>query len=170
MESLKITVDSEGKVSCSPDFSFKYADLMSTWWYQFARHHQDAVNGSHLGCRIKGKRPSDREIGRWISAMGIVLTRQNVRCTDPALKPLKEKKAGSVPKPQRQSVFSVNLEKMQPLIPILQRRHQGGVSAWRSLATKILRDNPVQNTPESCEEAIKTLLPNLKAPNGQLFS
>jgi len=166
MESLKITVDSEGNVSCSPDFKFRYADLMSTWWYRFARHNRDAVNGSRLGCRIKGKRPSEKEIGMWIRAMGIVLTRQKVDGPDPASKPLKEKKGGSGPNRQRKSVFSVNIEKMQALIPILKRRYQGGVSAWVSLASKVLSENPVDNAHESCEEVIKTLLPNLKVSGG----
>jgi len=139
---------------------------MSTWWYRFARHNRDAVNGSRLGCQIKGKRPSEREIGMWIRAMGIALKRSQFDVTEPALKPLKEKKAGSVTKRKIDSVFSVNIEKMQPLIPILKRRYQGGVSAWVSLAAKVLGENPVYNAHDSCEDVIKALLPNLKASVG----
>ena len=84
IESLRLSVDSEGNLVCDPEFRFKYSELMETSWYNFAQQNRDAVNGSQVGCRIKGKRPSDKEIGMWIRAMGIVLNRSQVDVTDSA--------------------------------------------------------------------------------------
>ncbi|TGO03304.1 hypothetical protein PN36_09020 [Candidatus Thiomargarita nelsonii] len=162
MESLKLSVDDDGNVSCSPEFKFKYSDLMSTWWYRFARQNLDAVNGSQVGCRIRGKRPSESEIGRWIRAMGIVLTRHNVDGTGYANKPLKEKKVDPVPNRHRQSVYSVNLDNMQPLTSTFKRRLAVGATVWASLMTKVMHKD--QNV---CADAIKALLPELKTPAGK---
>jgi hypothetical protein len=164
MESLKLSVDDDGNVSCDPEFKFKYSDLMSTWWYRFARQNLDAVNGSQVGCRIRGKRPSESEIGRWIRAMGIVLTRHNVDVTGSANKPLKEKKVDPVTNRHQQSVYSVNLEKMQPLTSTFKRRLAVGATVWASLITKAMHNSQGQNV---CEDAIKALLPELKTPAGK---
>jgi hypothetical protein len=164
MESLKLSVDDDGNVSCDPEFKFKYSDLMSTWWYRFARQNLDAVNGSNVGCRIRGKRPSDKEIGMWIRAMGIVLKRSQVDVDDPAYKPLKEKKVGSSTKRKQQTYFRVNLEKMQPLTSTFKRRLAVGATVWASLITKVMPNSQGQNV---CEDAIKALLPELKTPAGK---
>ncbi len=150
------------------EFKFKYSDLMSTWWYRFARQNKDAVNGSHVGCRIRGKRPSDKEIGMWVRAMGIALTRQKVDGPDPANKSsLKEKKVGSGPNRQRQSVFSVNLDKMQALTSTFKRRRASGATVWASLITKAMHSSLGKIVDGSCEDAIKALLPELKTPAGE---
>jgi len=99
---------------------------MGTEWYRFAYQNREAVNGSQVGCRIKGIRPSEREMGRWISAMGIVLKRHNVDGTQLPNRPLKEKKLGLVPNRQRQSVFRVNIDKMQAFTDIIKRRYLAG--------------------------------------------
>jgi hypothetical protein len=137
---------------------------MSTWWYRFARQNLDAVNGSNVGCRIRGKRPSDKEIGMWIRAMGIVLKRSQVDVDDPAYKPLKEKKVGSSTKRKQQTYFRVNLEKMQPLTSTFKRRLAVGATVWASIITKAMHNSQGQNV---CEDAIKALLPELKTPAGK---
>jgi len=167
MESLHLTVDEDGDVSCDPEFKFRYSDLMSSWWYRFARQNRDAVNGSHVGCRIKGKRPSESEIGRWIRAMGVVLKRSQVDVDESANKPLKEKKVDSSTKRKQQTYFSVNIEKMQALTSTFKRRRASGATVWASLITKAMHSGEGQVVVGSCEDAIRALLPELKTPAGE---
>jgi len=161
MKSLKITIDKDGNLACDPNFKFKYSDLMKTWWYRFACANRDAVNGSSLGCRIRGRWPNENVIGMWINAMGISLKRLQEDVADLPSNILKDKKGGSATKRHQVALYSVNLEKMQPLTPIIKRRHQSGVSAWRSLAAKVLSQVPTHNALESCEAAIRALLPSI---------
>jgi hypothetical protein len=135
---------------------------MSTWWYRFARQNLDAVNGSNVGCRIRGKRPSDKEIGMWIRAMGIVLKNSQTTATEVTNKSLKEKKVTSVAKRKQERSYQVNLEKMQPLTSTFKRRLAVGATVWASLITKAMHKG--QNV---CEDAIKALLPELKTPAGK---
>ncbi|MEN8219809.1 MAG: hypothetical protein ABFS56_26365 [Pseudomonadota bacterium] len=55
-----------------------YDDLKQTWWYKWACEHKDAVNSSDLGARIKGDAPTNKEIGMWIRAMGILLSSKQI--------------------------------------------------------------------------------------------
>jgi len=166
MESLRLCVDEDGNVSCDPEFRFRYSDLMSSWWYRFARQNRDAVNGSHVGCRIRGKRPSESEIGRWIRAMGVVLNRHRMECPESAYKSLKEKKVDSGQDQKRPSAFSVNLEKMQALTSTFKRRRAVGATVWASLITKAMHSGEGKIVDGSCEDAIRALLPELRTPAG----
>jgi hypothetical protein len=166
MESLRLCVDVDGNVSCDPEFRFRYSDLMSSWWYRFARQNRDAVNGSHVGCRIKGKRPSESEIGRWIRAMGVVLKRYQVDVDESANKSLKEKKVDSSTKRKQQTYFRVNLEKMQGLTSTFKRRRASGATVWASLITKAMHSGEGKIVDGSCEDAIRALLPELRTPAG----
>jgi hypothetical protein len=167
MESLRLCVDEDGDVSCDPEFKFKYSDLMSIWWYRFARQNKDAVNGSHVGCRIKGKRPSEREIGRWIGAMGISLKYSKTDVLEPADKSFKEKKVGSSTKRKQDYIYSVNLEKMQELTSTFKRRRAVGATVWASLISKAIHSGEGQVVDGSCEDAVRALLPELRAPAGE---
>jgi hypothetical protein len=68
-----------GKVTCDPNFSFRYCDLLSTPAVRFANKHIAAVNGSSLGARITGTHVTDKVLGYWIRAMGISLTLKQPR-------------------------------------------------------------------------------------------
>lgn len=114
----------EGEFSFE-DHRFKYSDFKDTWWYRFACENKDAINGSGLGARIKGRVPSDNEIGLWIRAMGI------------KLKSHKPDSKGK--KPQKQmKIHSVNAETMQPLLATIKRRYKAGEMPWQSLAEKYI--------------------------------
>jgi hypothetical protein len=94
----------------------------------------------------------------------VPLPRSQVNVTDPACKPLKEKKVGSVAKRKQERSYQVNLEKMQPLTSTFKRRLAVGATVWASLITKAMHNSQGQNV---CEDAIKALLPELKTPAGK---
>jgi hypothetical protein len=118
LKSLHIDVDHEtGEFTFDPDFKFRYSDFKGEWWYQFAIDNRDAVNESELGARMKGKAPTDKEIGMWIEAVGIVLKTQVTKGI---------------------CFYSVDQQAMQFLLATLKRRRQAGTMPWVKLAEEQL--------------------------------
>jgi hypothetical protein len=138
LKSLHVSFDHDtGEFEFDPGFKFRYADLKDAWWFKFACENRDAVNGSSLGARMKGKAPSEKEIGMWIRAMGIKLKLKMDRT--PTSISLKKKKSESDPR-KRIRFHTVDQKSMQPLLTILRRRWKNGSMPWQPLAEKYLDD------------------------------
>jgi hypothetical protein len=71
LDSLHIRSDKRGGLTCDKDFAFRYEDLTSEPWYQWACEHKDLVNAAGLGAKFTGDAPSVQVITAWIKAMGI---------------------------------------------------------------------------------------------------
>jgi hypothetical protein len=84
LHSLHIRSDGQGGLKCDPprlrrgDFVFRFEDLKSEYWYDFACKHKEAVNKAGLGAQFNGDAPSVQVLTAWIKAMGIELNSKRI--------------------------------------------------------------------------------------------
>ncbi len=140
-KSLGLSINDKGILEHDPEFRFSYKSLQNEWWYRFAIENKDAVNAAKLGCRISGNVLRDKELGMWIRAMGVQLTRYNKENgTDLNSEYIKEKKSGSVPSRKRESIFGIDISAMTFFLDVIQRRWVGGCTENVAFANKLIID------------------------------
>jgi hypothetical protein len=73
-KSLKISIH-DGVISEDNDYAFLFDDLKNTEWYAWAIKNSELVNTLGMGAKIGEKGLDNRTLGKWISAMGVLLKR-----------------------------------------------------------------------------------------------
>ncbi len=179
-ESLKIGLDPNGNLTHDPKHAFEYEDFHKTSWFKFACGNQDAINGSHLGKRTREHTPSSDVLGAWIRGCGVSLKSRQLKddeiCTQNSkqdcgddvvtggdLNLLKEIKSPPVTKNKRglKRVYSVNVEKMKPLVEIVHQRRSSTANTSENFAERLLTN------PDDCavdEPISKVTPPQMRGP------
>jgi hypothetical protein len=159
-QTLGLSLNKDGVLEHDPEFKFSYKSLKNEWWYKFAIENKDAVNAAKLGHRINGKVLQDKELGRWIRAMGIQLKRYRKDVvTELNHENTKYKESGSVTKRKVESHFGIDTSAMTFFLDVIQRRWQSGRTEYVAFANRLIAEEEQnaeqQAQPSSTKISIK---------------
>jgi hypothetical protein len=131
-KSLKISIH-DGVISEDNDYAFLFDDLKNTEWYTWAIKNSELVNTLGMGAKIGEKGLDNRTLGKWISAMGVLLKRgRDSGCPVENIASLKKGK-NQLDSENRKYKLTITSESNAMFCQVILSRHKAGKSEYAQL-------------------------------------